>query len=265
MKNEQRDIAGSRRQLFRAAIAGAVSLPFLALGNKSADADDDGGGCHFENHRRVCNCLLKGTRVSTPVGERAVEDLKIGDEVVTLSGPQTVKWIGYGKFIKDAGRPWHVNVMPVRIARSAIADQAPHRDLYISPAHSVFIDEALIPAMFLVNGTTIDRAAPEDIAALEYYQIEFDTHEVVFAEGAPVESFLYDGANRESFSNFVEYERLYGRDQTPMTPFAPILGHRNKRQKVEAIARSVISKVVDVRDRTQVIRDRLARRAEELV
>jgi hypothetical protein len=34
----------------------------------------------------------------------------MGDEVKTLAGPKTIKWIGYNKFIKDEGRAWHANV-----------------------------------------------------------------------------------------------------------------------------------------------------------
>jgi hypothetical protein len=202
--------------------------------------------------------------VSTPAGERPIEDLQIGDEVLTLSGPRAVKWIGFDKYTKDDGRPWQPGVMPIRVARSAIADQAPHRDLYLSPAHRVFINGALIPVKYLVNGTTIAPAAPEGMAVIEYYHIEFNTHEVVLAEGAPVESFREDDSEREFFSNFVEYERLYGRDQARMTPFAPILDYRNRRQRLAGLARSIVSNVVDVRDPIQLARDQLARRAEAL-
>jgi hypothetical protein len=251
------DATGTRRKVFRSLAAGVAALPVLALGSKSADA-----ACPSVV-RRAC-CLLKGTRVSTLAGERAVEDLHIGDEVLTLSGPKAVKWIGYRKYTKDADRPWQASVMPVRVARSAIADQAPHRDLYLSPEHCVFIDGALIAVKHLVNGTSIAPAVPEGMVAVEYYHIEFDTHEVVLAEGAPVESFMEENSEREYFANFVQYERLYGRARTGMTPFAPILTYRNRRQKVAGLVRSIFSSVVDMRDPIQVGRDRLARRAETL-
>jgi hypothetical protein len=258
--------AASRRQLFRALVGGAASIPFVALGGKRANAgaglgwidnDSSGGG-------GGARCLLKGTRISTPAGERLVEDLRIGDEVLTLSGPKAIKWIGYDKYTKDADRPWQAGVMPIRIARSAFADQAPHRDLYISPAHCVFVNDVLIPVKYLVNGTSIAPAAPKSMATIEYYHIEFDSHEVLLAEGAPVESFMEEASEREYFSNFVEYERLYGRDRSRMTPYAPILGYRNRRQKAAGFARSVVSTVVDVRDPVQVACDQLAKRAEAL-
>jgi hypothetical protein len=249
----KRDDVGSRRQLFQAVLAGVAALPFAALAKSG----------HAGNGNRV-SCLLKGTRLSTAAGERAVEDLRIGDEVLTLSGPKTVRWIGYGKYTKDADRSWPASVMPVRVARSAIADQVPCRDLYLSPSHCIFIDCVLIPVKHLVNGTTIVPAMPEGMAAIEYYHVEFATHEVMLAEGAPVESFLEQDSEREYFSNFVEYERLYGRDRSRMTPFAPILQYRNRRQKLAGFARAAVSRVVDVRDRIQLARDQLARRAEAL-
>jgi hypothetical protein len=102
------------------------------------------------------------------------------------------------------------------------------------------------------------------MSAIEYYHIELDTHEVIYAEGALVES--YDGSNRESFSNFVQYERLYGAErQSEMTPFAPILRYRGRRQELKGLVRSLISNVVDVRDPIQSAYDQLAKRAEAML
>jgi len=260
------DDLGTRRQLFRFAAVGAASVPFLALANRAAHAlgFNPGGGGNNRGGGGCC-CLLKGTRVSTPSGGRLVQDLQIGDEVHTLSGRRAVRWIGYNKFTKDEGRPWPSSVMPVRVAPFAIDDETPHRDLYLSPEHCVFFNEALIPVRYLVNQISIVPAMPSGMTAIEYYHIEFETHEVIYAEGAPVESFL-DGQQREFFSNFVQYERLYGREDQPrMTPYAPVLGYRNRREKVTGLARSAVSNVIDVRDPIQVARDQLARRARAML
>jgi hypothetical protein len=202
--------------------------------------------------------------VLTPTGERPVEALRIGDEVVTASGCKAVKWIGYNRYTKDGGRRWPATVMPIRVARAAIGDQTPHGDLYLSSSHAIFFNDVLIPVKYLVNGVSIMPAIPGGMATIEYYHIEFDTHEVMFAEGAPVESFMEEDTEREFFQNFVEYERRYGRDAQRMTPFAPILRYNNRREKIAGLARSLVSGVVDVRDRIQVVRHHLARRAEGL-
>jgi hypothetical protein len=44
-----------------------------------------------------------------------VQGLQIGDEVQTLAGRKTIKWIGYNKFTKEEGRTWQDIVMPVRV------------------------------------------------------------------------------------------------------------------------------------------------------
>jgi hypothetical protein len=157
--------------------------------------------------------------------------------------------------------------MPIRVMRFAIDDHTPHCDLYLSPYHCIFFNKALIPVMYLINEATIAQGTPSDMSAIEYYHIELDTHEVLYAEGALVESFIDDdGSRRENFSNFVQYERLYGVErQSKMTPFAPVLMYRGRGQELKGLMRSLISNVVDVRDPIQIAYDQIAKRAEAVV
>src|ERR1700730_496452 len=277
MKSLQR--VRTRRQLFRVTAVSAASIPFLALTRNSASAQTPAEAplrpplppppvplppvqpLPVPQHH---SCLLKGTRISTPSGDRLVQDLQIRDEVQTLAGPKTIKWIGYNKFTKKEGRAWQDSVMPICVARFAIDDHTPHRDLYLSPLHCIFFNEALIPVMYLINEATIAQGTPSDMSAIEYYHIDLDTHEVIYAEGAFVES--YDGWNRDNFSNFMQYERLYGAErQSKMTPFAPILRYHGRRQELNGLVRSLISHVVDVRDPIQIAYDQLAKRAEAVL
>jgi hypothetical protein len=50
-----------------------------------------------------------------------------------------------------------------------------------------------------------------------------------------------------------------------MTPFAPILKYRGRRQELKGLIRSLISNVVDVRDPIQIAYDQLAKRAESML
>src|SRR5260370_38608367 len=120
MKRLRQDM-GTRRQLFRVMAAGAASVPFFALTNKSEAQSS-------KAVRRPVHCLLKGTKISTPAGYRPVQELQIGDEVHTLAGRRAIKWIGYNKCTKEEGRAWHDSVMPIRGARFAIDDHYPHSD-----------------------------------------------------------------------------------------------------------------------------------------
>jgi Hint domain len=240
----------------RLAACGAVSLPILASISKRAragDRDDRG-----EHHSR---CFLRGTHILTPGGEIPVEDVAIGALVETLSGPLPVKWIGRQRFKKDSPS-WHWSVAPIRVARFALSDQYPRRDLYLSPKHSLFIDGFLIPVEWLLNGRSIALATMDDLDVIDYVHIELETHEVVFAEGAPAETLLVTN-DREDFANFVEYERLYGADErSAMKPFAPILKYDGVGGELERLLRLAMSPVIDIRDPILRARNRIAARAE---
>jgi hypothetical protein len=243
----------------RIAAAGAATLPILASASKAAKADNESAQGAAHEH----NCFLSGTRILTPRGEAPVEELTVGALVDTLNGPLPVKWIGRQTFKKTVSR-WPSSVAPIRVARFALDDQYPHRDLYLSPEHSLFVDGFLIPVKHLVNDRSIAPAKMDDREVIEYFHIELETHEVVFAEGAPAETLLMT-TDREGFENFVEYERLYGSDERPaMTPFAPLLRFYSGRAELQGLLRLALSPLVDIRDPIQRARARIEARAELL-
>lgn len=208
--------------------------------------------------------MLRGTRILTARGSERIEDLSIGDCVINSRGEaKPIKWIGRRRFTQGPTAQWPDSVHPVRVARSALADNVPHTDLYLSPMHALFVDGVLIPVKDLVNGASIAYAVPEGTADIEYFHIELEIHEVILAEGAPVETLLVtDELGREHFSNFAEYQRRYGQDSASgMIPFAPVVGYLRARDHLKALLRLGVSTVVDVRDPIQVAYDRLAERA----
>ena len=77
------------------------------------------------------------------------------------------------------------DALPVRIARSALAPEFPHADLYITAFHSVLIEGVLVPAETLINGTTITRYEAREYDELEFFNIKLESHDVIYAEGAP--------------------------------------------------------------------------------
>ena len=87
--------------------------------------------------------------------------------------------------------------MPIRIAPHAFGDARPKRPLMLSPDHAVFVDGVLIPIRFLLNDETI---AQVKVNATTYYHLELRKHDVVLAEGLPVESYLETGG-RDAFDN----------------------------------------------------------------
>ena len=93
-------------------------------------------------------CFCRGTRILTDGGEVAVEDLRIGNQVRTISGStRPIEWIGRRSL--DCRR--HAapdRVKPIRIAPHAFGENRPKRVLLLSPGHSVFVEDVLIPIMF---------------------------------------------------------------------------------------------------------------------
>jgi Hint domain len=160
----------------------------------------------------LCYCL--GTRIQTARGEIAVEDLAVGDRVLTAhNGPRAVTWIGQGKVLATRGR--RSAATPVIVRKGALADNVPNRDLHVTKAHALYIDDVLIPVEFLVNHRTIlwDDRAQE----VEIYHVELDSHDVLIANGAPAESYRDDG-NRWLFRNANEGWHL-----PPQEPCAAVL------------------------------------------
>lgn len=194
-------------------------------------------------------CFLRGTSILTFGGEKPVEELLVGDRVV-LPGGETrpVKWVGRQVF-KKGGARWYEGVVPIRVARNALGDHSPHSDLYLSPGHALFLNGVLIRVKDLVNGTTIAPIAPHDDMRIEYYAVLLATHEVIFAEGAAAETFHPSQSNRENFSNFAEYERLYaGEAREPMTSYATVLGEEGGWQHLKALLLLSASPFVPIHD-----------------
>jgi hypothetical protein len=152
-------------------------------------------------------CYLRGTRIATPAGEVAVEALGIGDAVITrFNGYRKIKWIGRQSFARRFVAD-NFDQIPVRIKTGALGGGLPRRDLFVSPGHSMLIDGVLVLAAALVNGVTITQGwAPEEI---HYYQIEFETHDCVLAEGAWAESYADTPELRAKFHNVAEFYALY--------------------------------------------------------
>lgn len=148
-------------------------------------------------------CFAKGTRIKTTRGEVAVETLTTEDYVVTAGrGPMQVRWVGHRKFAAKGV------LAPIFISEGALGNQ---RALLVSPAHRMLIsgfpvavlfdeDEVLVPAEALLDSDKIYRKFGGEV---EYYHILLDSHEVIFAEGAPCES-LFLGANGSELSAFAQ-------------------------------------------------------------
>lgn len=169
-----------------------LSLWEFDAGSTALDEVPSDGGAVTSRREseNVVVCFAAGTRIATPRGARAIEDLEVGDLVVTRDhGLQPVRWTG-----KRTVPAWGA-LAPIRFETNAIGNARP---LYVSPQHRVLMQgfassilfgesEVLATAKHLVNGTSVTEAHGGSVT---YVHILFDQHEIVYAEGAASESFV---------------------------------------------------------------------------
>jgi hypothetical protein len=205
--------------------SGDVTISAPGYSSSDFSFTSNNGTLEVQDTQNPCYC--RGTLILTELGEQPVEDLKIGDLVATRTGLRPIKWIGTRaydpRFIRG-----QKSVLPIVISAGALARGVPARDLWVSPEHALYIDSALVPARLLVNGMTISQVEVVDRA--EYFHLEFENHEIIFAEGAAAESYV-ESDNRRGFHNFEEFAALYPDDVRPsfrecatrVTPETPAL------------------------------------------
>tara|TARA_R110002110_G_scaffold23490_8_gene89442 strand:+ start:3042 stop:4055 length:1014 start_codon:yes stop_codon:yes gene_type:complete len=145
----------------------------------------------------ACVSFTRGTHITLASGEqRRIEDLRVGDRVLTRDdGVQAVRWIG-DSTVRAVGE-----FAPIRIAAGTLNNE---NDLIVSPDHRVFIyqrtdevgagrAELLVKARHLVNGYTV---TVQDGGFVDYFQLLFDSHQIIYAEGIAAESMLIDTRTR---------------------------------------------------------------------
>ncbi|WP_264213193.1 Hint domain-containing protein [Leisingera thetidis] len=148
----------------------------------------DGSVVSFSGIENII-CFTAGTQVATTAGLRAIETLEPGDLVITRdNGLQPVRWVSCSTV------PAEGSLAPVRIPAGLFGAE---RDLLVSPQHRMLFTgaraallcgeyEVLVSAVHLVNGGSIRQQTGGTVT---YVHLLFDRHEIIYAEGAPSESF----------------------------------------------------------------------------
>ena len=209
-------VSGSTVELF-SGVGGGGSLLFtftnltgtagVSLNPAQIGLSSDGAGGTF------VACFAAGTRILTDAGEVPVEELRDGQLIYAMfGGALPVVWLGRRRIdCRRHLRPH--NVWPVRVRAHAFGPDRPRRDLLLSPDHAVFANEVLIPVRHLINGSSIAQEPRDHIS---YFHVELPVHDVLLAEGLPVESYLEVG-DRSNFANSDGPIRLFPESsiQTP--------------------------------------------------
>ncbi|MGC1503506.1 MAG: Hint domain-containing protein [Sulfitobacter sp.] len=143
-------------------------------------------------------CFVDGTQIQTPTGERAVEDLCVGDQVVTLEfGPMTVRWLAH-RDVGEAELLANEKLIPVRIKPGLFGNK---RALLLSKQHCVLVRDAAGFRAYVKAGHLAEQTRIASYATgrkkVSYYHLLLDSHATVFANGLPCESF-YPGPRATS-------------------------------------------------------------------
>lgn len=153
----------------------------------------------------VVPCFVRGTLVRTERGDVAVEDLAVGDRVLTLGGDASpVTWIGHRH--DEASRyaaNRQVDFWPILFRAGSLGSNRPERDLMVSPCHGMYVDGARVAAWRLLNDTSIVRATT--VREADYFHVELARHSILFAEGAPSESYFEFDSYHRRFDNHAGY------------------------------------------------------------
>lgn len=139
----------------------------------------------------ACVSFARGTQITLSSGAQCkIEDLKIGDKILTRdAGVQTIRWVGYNT-VRAVGE--HA---PVMIAKGTLNNS---EDLILRPDHRLFVyqrsdilgagrAELLIKARHLVNDDTVVQ---REGGFIDYFQLLFDAHQIIYAEGIAAETTL---------------------------------------------------------------------------
>lgn len=152
----------------------------------------------------ACVSFSRGTNITMASGLQVpIEELKVGDKILTRDdGPQPVRWIGHTT-LRAVG-----DFAPVVIKAGTLHNE---RDLLLSPDHRIFVyqrldrlgagrNEVLVKVRHLVNGETVFQ---QDGGFIDYFQLLFDEHQIIFAEGIAAESLLIDPRTRAAIPDEV--------------------------------------------------------------
>jgi len=180
-------------------IAGIYLLPLAPIAERVAyrlvKAEREAARRKFA--QVACVSFTRGTHITMASGAQVpIEALQVGDKVLTRDGgAQEVRWIGQST-VRATGE-----FAPIVITAGTMNNMG---DLVVSPDHRLFVyqrsdeigagkAELLVKARHLVNG---DSVFVQRGGFVDYFQLLFDRHHIIYAEGIAAETMLVDPRTR---------------------------------------------------------------------
>lgn len=163
----------------------------------SAREGPRGGTAVDQSNIAAPPCFTPGTLICVAGGQKPVEDIEVGDLVMTLDhGLQPVRWVGQVALSETELR-FKPEFCPVRIRKDAFGPGQPARDMRVSPQHRVLLEgwraelicgelQVLAAAVHLLDDQNVRMDPPS--GGLTYIHMQFDQHEIVESDGLLTES-----------------------------------------------------------------------------
>lgn len=169
----------------------------FSQGDQSADLaiGDNDGNLDFMDFP----CLASGSLVETASGVVPVEELRVGQDVLTCNeAPSRIKWIG-SRTLRFSQNGASSVQAPILFKSGCFGQSRPKDDLVVSPHHRVLLSGQVVDALF---GSWHVLAPAKGLLGLSgvrqmkgkkevtYYTILLESHAVMRVNGAFVESFF---------------------------------------------------------------------------
>ena len=181
---------------------GLTSTQIGMAGSGESLETNDGGATYFVQtspNPGTVPCFTFGTGIQTPYGQTKVEDLQRGMRVTTADDESKDLLAVLRTTVTAEKLAQNPKLYPVRITAGALGKGLPCSDLLVSQQHRMLVASPIVKRMFGVLETLIAAIRLVDLPGIyvdlsvrevTYFHLLFRDHEVIFAEGAPTESFF---------------------------------------------------------------------------
>ena len=224
----------------------------LAGFDESLETQNQGGSYFTQTDPDPNNvtCFVAGTRIDTIAGPVTVEDLREGTLVRTRDGQFRPVRLIFHRCIGQEELARKPGLWPVHISAGSLGINIPNRDIRVSRQHRMLVssqitkrmfgrDDVLVAAVRLTDLPGIFVKEPEQ--EITYYHLLFEDHEVIFAEGAPTESFFLGPVALQTLpkESLAEIEEVFPQLALPLRTDQSKYFIPQRRKQVRLIARHV--------------------------
>lgn len=127
--------------------------------------------------------VFAGTKILTARGELAIEDLRVGDRIVSRDRGMVV--------LRALTRRCVTQINAIQIRPDSLGIGRPDRDVMVAPGQHLYLrdwraealfgaEAALVPAYRLIDGNYVKETAIEDALMFE---LHFDGEHIIYANG----------------------------------------------------------------------------------